>query len=65
MVGEDDGAVAVGFEVDADVEAARGVVEVFYACRGADGGELEDFGDVVCAGAVGVGGLDEADFELG
>lgn len=47
FVGEDDGAVAVGFEVDADVEVADScVVEMFDAGRGADDRELEDLVDV-------------------
>jgi hypothetical protein len=65
VVGEDDGAVAVGFEVDADVEAGGSMVEVLHACGGADRGQLEHFGDVVRGSAVCVSGLDEADFELG
>ena len=63
-VGEDDGAVAVGFEVDADVEFSGGVMEVLDARVGADDGEFEVVSDVVRGSAVGVGGLDDADFEF-
>jgi len=62
---EDDGAVAVGLEVDANVESSGGVVEVLDARRGADDGQREDLVDVVCACAVGVGGLHDADLEGG
>ena len=61
--GEEDGAVAVGFEVDTDVVAGGGVVQVFDAGGRALDGELEDLGDVFGGGAVGVGGLHDADFE--
>lgn len=63
-VGEEDGAVAVGFKVDADVEFGRGVVEVLDARVGADDGQLEVVRDVVGAGAVGVRGLYHADLEF-
>ena len=62
-VGEEDGAVAVGFEVDADVEFGRGVVEVLDARVGADDGQLEVVRDVFGAGAVGVRRLYDADLE--
>lgn len=61
---EGDGAVAVGFKVDTDVEAKGGVVKVFYTGVGADDGKLEHFFNVVGTGAVGIGGLNNADFEL-
>ena len=38
LVGEEDGAVAVGFEVDADVESGSGVVEELDACIGTHDG---------------------------
>lgn len=64
MLAEDDGAVAVGLEVDADVELCSGVVQPLYAGGGADYREAERLLDVLCAGSVGVGGLDDADFEI-
>lgn len=49
FVGEDDSAVAVGFEVDADVEVVRGsVVEVLDPSGSANNRESEDFFDVFC-----------------
>ena len=64
LLGEQDGAVAVGFEVDADVEFGGRVVEVLDAGGRADDGEFEVLGYVVCAGAVCVCGLDDANFDF-
>jgi hypothetical protein len=65
VVGEKNGAVAVGFEVDADVVAGGGVVEVLDAGVGALNGQLEHFLDVFSRGTIGVGSLDDAYLELG
>lgn len=64
ILGECHCAVAVGLKVDTDVEAQSGVVEMLDTGVGADDGELQDLFDVICAGAVGVGGLDDTDLQL-
>ena len=57
--------MAVGLEVDADVEGVHGrVVEVLDAGGGADDGQLEDVGDEFAGRAVRVRRLHEADLEL-
>jgi len=56
--------VAVGFEVDANVEALGGVVQVLDSRVGAEDRQLEVLLDVLGGGAVGVGSLDNADLEL-
>jgi hypothetical protein len=53
--------VSVGFEVDADVEAGRRVVQVLDACRGAHDVKIEVVVDIVGRGTVGVGCLDDTD----
>jgi len=57
--------MSVGFEVDADVEACSGMVEVLDPRRGADDRQREDLVDVICACAVCVCGLHDADLEGG
>lgn len=44
--GKEDGAMTVGFEVDANVVALSGVMKVLDAGRSAGDGNLEDFVDV-------------------
>jgi hypothetical protein len=61
---EGHGAVAVSFKVDTDVKAESGVVKVLHTGVGADDGKLEHLFNVVRAGTVGVGGLDDANLEL-
>jgi len=56
--------VAVGFKVDANVEALGGVVQVLDSRVGAEDRQLEVLLDVLGGGAVGVGSLDNADLEL-
>lgn len=53
--------VAVRLEVHADVERARGVVQVLHPRRRAHHGQLQVLLDVARAGAVGVGRLHDAD----
>lgn len=62
--GEENGAVAVGFEVDAAVEFGCGMVQVFDAGGSADNGEVERFVNVGCGGSVCIGGLDDPDAEV-
>ncbi len=62
--GEEDRAVSVGFEVDTDVVASGGMMQVLDAGGRTFDWELEDVGDVFGSGPVGVGGLDYADFEF-
>ena len=65
LVGEDDGAVAIRLEVDADVEVAHGrMVEVLDTGWSADDRQLEDLVDVFSGRTVGVGGLYEADVQF-
>ncbi|KND90179.1 hypothetical protein TOPH_05174 [Tolypocladium ophioglossoides CBS 100239] len=64
LLGEDDGAVAVGLEVDANVELARGVVQMLDTRGRADNGELQVLLDVVGAGTVGVSSLDNTNTEV-
>ena len=56
--------MAVCFEIDANVIACCGVVQVLYARWGADYRELEVVCDIVGSSTVGVGSLDNADCEL-
>lgn len=64
VVGEDDGAVAVGLEVDADVELFGGVVEIFDTGGSAVDLELQVFFYVFGGCAIGVCSLDNPDLEL-
>ena len=64
LLGEDDGAVAVGLKVDTDVELGSGVVEPLDAGWGANGWETEGLGDVVGGGTVGIGSLDDTDLQV-
>ena len=65
VFGESDGTMAVGLEVHTDIEAQGCVVEMLHTGVGADDRELEDLLNVVCAGPVGVGGLNDTDLKLG
>jgi len=56
--------VAVGLEVDADIEALGRVVEMLDARVGAEDGQLKVLLDVLSRGAIGVGGLDDTNLEL-
>src|SRR5690606_30729864 len=64
LLREDDGAMAVGFEVDTDIELASSMVEMLHTSGGADDGKLKMLLDVGCASTVGVGGLDNANSEV-
>lgn len=64
LLGEDDGAVAVGLKVDADVELGGGVVEPLDTGWCADSWEAEGLGDVVGGGTVGIGSLDDTDLQV-
>ena len=57
--------MAISLKVDADIESGSGVVKVLNARRGADDRQREDLVDVICACAVRVGGLHDADLEGG
>ena len=61
---EEDRSVAVGLEVDANVELEGLMMEMLHASGSARNGEMEVLLDVGGASAVGVGGLDDADAEL-
>jgi hypothetical protein len=61
---ESDGAVTVGLEVNTDVEPQGGVVEMLHTSIGANDGKLEDLLDVVGAGTIGIGGLNDTDLQL-
>ena len=62
--GEENGAVTVGLEVNTDIEALGDVVKVLDASGSAHDGKLEVGADVVGAGTVGIGGLDNTNAEL-
>lgn len=61
---EGDGAVTVGLEVDTDIESQSGVVEMLHTSVGANDGELEHLLDVVGAGTVGIGSLNDTNLQL-
>ena len=64
LLGEDDGAVAVGLEVDADIEFGGSVVKPLDTSWCANGWELECLGDIVGGCAVGVSSLDDTNLQL-
>jgi len=64
VVREDHGAVAVGFEIDTNVELFGCVVQVLHAGGCAVDLELEVIFNVLRGGAVGVGGLHNSNLEL-
>jgi hypothetical protein len=64
LLAEDYCSMAVGFEIDADVEFRSSVVQPFYSGGCADYGEPECLLDVFRRCAVCVCGLYDADFEL-
>lgn len=63
--GEGDGAVAVRLKVDSTIEFGRRMVEVFDTSRSAYDRETEGLGDIGCRGPVRIGGLHNADPEIG
>lgn len=63
-LGESNGTVTVGLEVDANVEAQGRMVQMLNTSVGANRRQLQDLLDVVRAGTIGVSGLDDADLEL-
>lgn len=61
---EHDGPVTVGLEIHADVELGGGVMEVLDARGRADDREFQVLCHVICAGTVGVRGLNDTDLHL-
>lgn len=64
LLGENDGTMTIGLEVDAYIELAGDMVKVLDTSRGADDRELKIPLNIVGAGAVGVGGLDDTNAKL-
>lgn len=64
LLGEDDSAVAISFEVDADVKFGCCVVEPFHTSGSADYWEFEGLGHIVGACAIGICGLHDSDLKL-
>lgn len=64
IVGKEDGTVAVGFEVDANVKSGRGVMQVLDASRSHDYRKFQDFLDIFRRCTVGVGSLHQSNLEL-
>lgn len=64
VFGEGNGSVSIGFEVDTDIKAQSGVMEMLDASVGANGGEFENLLNVVRASSVSISSLDDANLEL-
>jgi hypothetical protein len=64
VVGENGGAVAIGFEVDTNVKLLCGVVKILHSCRRAGDREAEVLLDVVRRCAIGVRSLYDTDLDL-
>lgn len=56
--------MAIGFEIDANVEFGGSVMQPFDACGSADDGKFEGFGDVAGACTIGICRLYDADLQL-
>lgn len=56
--------MAVGLEVDTNVESQGSVVEMLHTSVGANDRQLQHLLDVVGASTVGVSGLDDTDLQL-
>ncbi len=63
-IGEDYSTVAVGFEVNTHIKLGCRMMQMLDAGRSAHNGEFQIFGYVASRGAVGIGGLDDTDFEF-
>lgn len=61
---ECDGTVAVGLEVDTDIEPQGSVVQVLHTSVSANDWEFKHLLDVVGAGTVGIGGLNNTNLQL-
>lgn len=61
---ESNGTMAVGFKVNANVEAHGGMVKMFNTGVGTDGLKLQHFFNVIRAGAIRVGGLNDTNLEV-
>lgn len=64
IIGEGDGAMSVGLEVDTDIKAKGSVVKVLHTCVGANDGKLQYLLNVVGTRAVSVGGLNDTNLEI-
>ena len=61
---ESNGTMAIGFEVNTNVEAHGGMVEMLNTSVGADRLKLQHLLNVIRAGAVGVSSLDDTNLKV-